>query len=74
VVKNTDTDTVWMWESSRIAGSASLEKFPAAVCLKVKMEVEERAPVKLASSKRNVTANTEPVGRLKLKWGQGETR
>jgi hypothetical protein len=57
VVKNTDTGTVWMWEN-RIAGSASLERFPAAVCLKVKMEVEERAPVKLASSKRNVTANS----------------
>ena len=54
MVKNTDTGTVWMWENNRIA---SLEKFPAAVCLKVKMEVEERAPVKLASSKRNVTAN-----------------
>jgi len=39
VVKNTDTGTVWMWENNRIA---SLEKFPAAVCLKVKMEVEER--------------------------------
>ncbi len=39
MVKNTDTGTVWMWES-RITGSASLEKFPAVVCLKVKMEVK----------------------------------
>jgi hypothetical protein len=42
VVKNTDTGTVWMWENiCRTAGSASLERFPAGVCLKMKMEVEE---------------------------------
>ena len=49
VVKNTDTGTVWMWEKiCRIAGSASLERFPAAVGLKAKMEVKrERKSSKL---------------------------
>jgi hypothetical protein len=42
VVKNTDTGTVWMWEN-RIAVPASLKKFPAVVCLKMKIEVK-RAP------------------------------
>ena len=39
MVKDTDTGTVWMWES-RIAESVSLERFPAAVCLEAKMEME----------------------------------
>lgn len=61
MVKYTDTGTVWMWEN-RIAGLASLEKFPCSGLSKGEDGSEERAKelqavVKLASSKRNVTAN-----------------
>ena len=73
MIKSTDTGTAWMWENvCRIAGSALLERFPAGVCLKVKMEVEDSLSSKqswLQQAKRH----SKPVG-LKLKWGRTEAR
>ena len=55
-----------------MAGSASLERFPADVCLKVKMEVEDRrAPSKVGF--KQAKRHSKPVG-LKLKWGRAKAR
>lgn len=74
MVKSTDTGTVWMRENSRITGSASLEKVSCSSLSKGEDEdgSEKSSKLKLASSKRNVTA-TKRVG-LKLKWGQESPR